>query len=168
MPTASFAGRAFATPGFRTPRHPIRPFPPVLVVYDPFLFGGPFWGFNSCWWASCDLFWPWLGFITFSSPGPTDFVSQVYESPENVYGEESQDLPQLFLKDGTVLNVTDYWLVDDLLHFTMIEQEGTTPVEHVIPFEALDLQRTIDVNTGRGFHFMLRNEPVEQYMRDHP
>ncbi len=85
-----------------------------------------------------------------------------------MYGEESQDLPQLFLKDGTVLNVTDYWLVDDLLHFTMIEQEGTTPVEHVIPFEALDLQRTIDVNTGRGFHFMLRNEPVEQYMRDHP
>jgi len=36
------------------------------------------------------------------------------------YGEERPDVPQLFLKDGTILNVTDYWLVDDQLHFTMI------------------------------------------------
>jgi hypothetical protein len=85
-----------------------------------------------------------------------------------VYGEEREDLPQLFLKDGTVLNVTDYWLVDDQLHFTMIEEEGGKPAEHMIPFDALDLQKTVDVDTGRGFRFMLRNEPLEQYVRDHP
>jgi hypothetical protein len=87
-----------------------------------------------------------------------------------VYGEERPDLPQLFLKDGTVLNVTDYWLVDDQLHFAMIEEEeyGTKPAEHVIPFDALDLQMTIDANTRRGFRFVLRNEPLEQYLRDHP
>jgi hypothetical protein len=84
------------------------------------------------------------------------------------YGEESPDLPQLFLKDGTILNVTDYWLVDDQLHFTMIEEEGGNPVEHVIPFDALDLQKSADVSKRRGFRFMLRNEPVEQYLRDHP
>jgi len=165
MQIGSYAGVGMTR--FR-PRRPIRPFPPVFVLYEsPAFLGGPFWGFNSCWWGSCDLFWPWLGYTTVSSPGPTNYVYQVYETPV-YYGEETPDLPQLFLKDGTVLNVTDYWLVDDQLHFTMIEEEGGKPVEHVIPFDALDLQRTVDVNTGRGFRFMLRNEPFEQYVRDHP
>ena len=42
------------------------------------------------------------------------------------------------------------------------------PEEQVIPFDELDLQKTVDVNTNRGFRFMLRNEPFEQYVRDHP
>jgi hypothetical protein len=92
----------------------------------------------------------------------------VYETPVYVYGEGGPDLPQLFLKDGTILNVTDYWLVDDELHFTMIEENGTKPAEHVIPFDVLDLQTTVDANTRRGFRFTLRNEPFEQYLRDHP
>jgi hypothetical protein len=159
---------SLGTARFR-PRRPIRPFPPVLVLYEfPALLGGPFWGWNSCWVASCDLFWPWLGYTTVSSPGPINYVFQPYPTPGYIYGEEGPDLPQLFLKDGTVLNVTDYWLVDDQLHFTMIEEDGGEPVEHVIPFNALDLQRTVDVNTARGFRFMLRNEPFEQYVRDHP
>jgi hypothetical protein len=124
---------------------------------------------NSCWLATCDLFWPWtLGYTTISSTGPTNYVFPVYETPVNVYGEGRVDLPQLILKDGTILNVTDYWLVDDQLHFAMIEDDSGKPVEHVIPFEALDLQTTIDVNTRRGFRFVLRNEPFEQYLRDHP
>ncbi len=158
---------ALGAGGFR-PRRPIRPFPSVLVVYEsPFLFGQPFWGLNSCW-ATCDLFLPWLDYTTVSSPGQTNYVAQEYAAPEYDYGEESPDLPQLFLKDGTILNVTDYWLVDDQLHFRMIEQYGAKPVEHVIAFDALDLQKTVDAGTRRGFHFMLRNEPVEQYLRDHP
>ncbi len=169
-PIASSAGGALGTARFRPPRRPIRPFPPVLVLYEsPFLLGGLFWGPNSCWQASCDQFWPWmLGYTTVSSPGPTNYVSQVYETPVYVYGEERPDLPQLFLKDGTILNVTDYWLVDDQLHFTMLEEDGGKPAEHVIPFDALDLQTTVDVSTRRGFRFMLRNEPFEQYLRDHP
>jgi hypothetical protein len=156
--------------GFRSPRRPIRPFPPVLVVYEsPFLLRRPFWGLNSCWWATCDLFGLWaLGYTTVSSPGPTNYISQVYEAPVYVYGEEGPDLPQLFLKDGTVLNVTDYWLVDDQLHFAMMEEVGTKPEEHVIPFDALELQTTVDANTRRGFRFILRNEPFEQYLHDHP
>jgi hypothetical protein len=155
---------------FRPPRRPIRPFPAGLLVYEPpFPFGGPLWGLDFCWWATCDLFWPWtLGYTTVSSPGPTNYVSQVYETPVYVYGEQRPDLPQLFLKDGTILNVTDYWLVDDQLHFAMIEENGAKPVEHAIPFEALDLQTTVDANTRRGFRFMLRDEPFEQYLRDHP
>lgn len=159
-------GRARVRPPFRPP---IRPFPLVLVVYAPTAFlGAPFWGLNSCWWGSCDLFWPWtFGYTTFS-PAPTNYVSQVYQTPAYIYGEERPDLPQLFLKDGTILNVTDYWLVDDQLHFTMIDEDGGKAAEHVIPFDALDFERTVAVNTGRGFRFVLRDEPFEQYVRDHP
>jgi len=159
---------AFGGAGFR-PRRPIRPFPPVLILYEsPFLLGGPFWGLNSCW-TTCDLFWPWtVDYTTVSSLGATNYMSQEFEAPVYGYGEERLDLPQLFLKDGTILNVIDYWLVDDQLHFMMIEENGTTAMEHVIPFDALDLQTTVDANTRRGFRFMLRNEPVERYLRDHP
>jgi len=161
---------ALGTAGLRPPRRPIRPFPPVLVVDEsPSLLGGPFWGLNSCWWATCDLFWSWtLGYTTVSSPGPTNYIAEVYETPVYVYGEERPDLPQLFLKDGTILNVIDYWLIDNQLHFTMIEETGRKPAEHVIPFDALDLQTTVDRNTRRGFRFTLRNEPFEQYLGDHP
>ena len=151
---------------FHPPRHPLRPFPPLLFLYES-PFGGPFFGLNSCG-ATCD-FWSWtLDYANVSSAGPANYISQVYEIPVSVYGEERADFPQLFLKDGTILNVTDYWLVDDQLHFMMIEENGTTAMEHVIPFDALDLQTTVDANTRRGFRFMLRNEPFEQYLRDHP
>src|ERR1700733_5186513 len=164
------SARALGTAGFRPPRRPIRPFPPTWVIYEsPFLLGGPFWGLNSCWWATCDLFWSWTpDSTTVSSPGPITYFSQMYETPVYAYGEGRPDLPQLFLQDGTILNVTDYWVVDDQLHFTMIEENGTKPAEHVIPFDALDLQTTVDANTRRGFRFTLRNEPVEQYLREHP
>lgn len=155
------------------PRRPIHHFPPVIVINNfPFTFGGPFWGFN-CWYANCDLLWPGMFDYTFTSPGPTTYVAQVYEAPnfygsEPDYGMERDDTPQLYLKDGTILNVTDYWLVDEQLHFMMIQEDGVKPVEEAIPFEALDLQKTVDVNTQRGFRFLLRNEPLEQYIRDHP
>jgi hypothetical protein len=57
--------------------------------------------------------------------------------------------------------------VENHLHFK-VEETGVRPVEQVIPFEELDLQKTIDANTQRGFRFLLRNEPFEQYLRDHP
>jgi hypothetical protein len=157
---------------FPPPRRPIRPFLPVFFPYGfPFIFGGPLSGFN-CWFASCDLFWPGIvDYATISSPGPVNYVSPAYEAPVvdyADYGEEAPEMPQLYLKDGSVLNVADYWLVSDQLHFTIIQEYGAQPTEEVIPFEALDLQKTVDVNTRRGFRFMLRNEPVEQYVRDHP
>jgi hypothetical protein len=155
----------------RPPLPPIRPRPPVILVYTPppVLLGGPFWQFNRCWWETCDLFWPYtFSYTSVSSPGPRNYVSQISETPVYVYGYEREDTPQLFLKDGTILNVTDYWLVDGELHFNVIQEAGTKPVEHSIPFHTLDLQKTVDANTKRGFRFMLRNEPFEQYVHDHP
>jgi hypothetical protein len=158
---------------------PIRPFPPVFPVYgSPFFFGGPFWwyganwGYNPCWWTSCYLFWNWAS--AYNAPAFYEYASRNYVTPQTydyalyVDGDYRRDLPQLYLKDGTTYSVTDYWLVNDQLHFTMIEEGGTKSVLHVIEFDELDLQTTIDVNTQRGFRFVLRNEPLEQYLRDHP
>jgi hypothetical protein len=133
------------------------------------LLGTPFWQSNFCRSSACDLFWPWtFGYSNFASPGPTTYVTQVEPSPVYVYGQQREDTPQLYLKDGTILNVTDYWVVNDQLHFTVVETPGTRPVERSIPFEALDLQKTVDANTAMGFRVMLRNEPYQQYLRDHP
>jgi len=108
------------------------------------------------------------GYATVSSSGPTNYVLQASETPVYVYGDEREDLPQLYLKDGAILNVIDYWVVDNQLHFKIIEEAGAKPVEHAVPFEELDLQKTVDANTQRGFRFLLRNAPFEQYVRDHP
>jgi hypothetical protein len=98
--------------------------------------------------------------------GPEMYEYPTATSPIFVYGEEGRELVQLYLKDGTVYNVTDYWLVNDQLHCTTVE--GASRVEHVFNFDELDLQKTIDANTARGFKFVLRNEPIEQYLKDHP
>ncbi|HKU23897.1 MAG TPA: hypothetical protein VJQ54_00420 [Candidatus Sulfotelmatobacter sp.] len=161
-------------PMYAPPRNPVippfHPKRPVIFIYNPaFALNASFWQPNFCWWTACDLFWPaTFGYTTVASPSPTNYVTQVYENPVYVYGYEREDTPQLYLKDGTVLNVTDYWVIDAQLHFTAIEQIGAKPTEHSMPFEELDLQKTIDANGARGFRFVLRNEPFEQYVRDHP
>jgi hypothetical protein len=169
---------------FRTqPAHPPRPIFPIFG--SPFFFGWPFlgfsfgwglpgyglgWGFNYCYWMDCSLFWnsqftpPTQPFYEYTPPLP---VAPTYLYPIYEYGAERRDSPQLFLKDGTVYNVSDYWRVDDQLHFTLFEP-GAKPEEHVISLDQLDLQRTINVNSARGFRFVMRDEPMEQYQRDHP
>jgi hypothetical protein len=58
--------------------------------------------------------------VPVSSWNPANYLPTAPE-PVYVYGAQPRELPQLFLNDGTVLNVGDYWLVDNQLHFTMNE-----------------------------------------------
>ncbi len=180
----------------RRPIYPQRPPFPIFPGRGfGFGFGLPFlgfgWGFNSFWGPSCGPYWGWglgcnaLPFYDYGygnygySPsenlegavenqnGPLIYENSSGPAAGYLYGGGERELAQLYLKDGTVYNVTDYWLVNDQLHFTTIDANGGQSVEHTIDFDRLDLQRTIDVNTQRGFRFVLRNEPVEQYMQDH-
>jgi hypothetical protein len=148
----------------------------IFVFSNPVFFGAPFFrfgsGFNSVWWPTCGPFWAW-GFGCNDSAlygyGSEKYVTpQPYESPVYLYGEEGRGLIGLYLKDGTVYGVIDYWFVNGDIHFTLVEEGGDRAVEHVIPFDELDLQRTIDVNTRRGFRMVLRDEPWQQYLKDHP
>jgi hypothetical protein len=162
--------RPLGTIAFRPPLRPIRPAPPIIQIYVFPLVSGTFWPSYFCWWATCDQFWA-SAFLYNAAPiSAWNHANYLPPAPEPVYvyGAQPRELPELFLNDGTVLNVTDYWLVDGELHFMMSEDERTKPTEQVISFDELDLQKTVDVNTSRGFRFMLRNEPFEQYVRDHP
>ena len=152
------------------PIHPIRRPPPLFIIYNqPFFFGQPFWQNSFCWDVECNWFWPLVpDYATISSSAPSNYVAQPPEIQVYVYGDEREDRPQLYLKDGTILNVTDYWVVDNQLHFKVIDDSSAKPVEQVIPFEELDLQKTVDANARRGFRFLLRNEPFDEYVRDHP
>ena len=176
------------------PRWSIRPFRPVFPISAPFTFGYPAFGifgarffglgfgFSSGLWPSCNFSVGWAygcnglpaydygpRYNVFSySPGISELPIETKIWPLYIYGAEGASFVQLYLKDGTVYGVIDYWLVDNQLHFKTVEENGTKVVEHVIDFDQLDLQKTVDVNTQRGFRFVLRDEPIDQYLQDHP
>jgi hypothetical protein len=82
-------------------------------------------------------------------------------------GDTTTNHPQLVFNDGTTYIVRDYWRVDDQLHFITIEEGGTKSVERTVPFSDLDLQRTSDADMARGFRLVVRDKPIEQWLRDH-
>jgi hypothetical protein len=152
---------------------------PILFPRRPVFFGAPFFafrqdfGFNYLWWINCGPLWEFgcNNWLPYEYPVQNNFTVTPplrYETPVYVYGGEDRDLVQLYLKDGTVYSVTDYWFVNSQIHFTMLDEETMQSVEQVIGFDELDLQKTINVNTRRGFRLVMRDEPMDQYLRDHP
>ena len=139
---------------------------PILLVFPrrrfwfwttPIFGYGPGYGFGPTWWNACGTFWTWQwGYICHA---PSFYVSE---------SDGGRELQRLYMKDGTVYDVTDYWLVDGQLHFTTLDESETHWIEHTVNFDDLDLQKTVEVSNQRGFRFVLRNEPVEQYLLLHP
>jgi hypothetical protein len=161
--------------GFGQPR--IHIFRPRVFFSRPFFRFGAGLGFNSLWWPTCgpSLGWAWgvafdcaplayygLAFQNYVTP-------PMYEYSEYLYGGEERDLVWLYLTDGTGYGVTDYWFVNDQVHFQTVEDDPSKAArEHVIPYEKLDVQKTVYVNTHRGFRVVVRDEPWQQYLKDHP
>lgn len=169
---ATPASRAmFLRPPGGFPQHSLPIFRRPFFNRAPFLWSWQ--AFNSSWWLYCGPIWGWEADCGdfFFSPTPTEHYLApplTYASPVYIYSPDGHQLVQLFLMDGTVYSVNDYWFVNDQIHFTMLDESGTKSVEQVIAFDDLDAQRTIDVNTQRGFRVVMRNEPMEQYLRDYP
>jgi hypothetical protein len=137
-------------------------------------YGGYYGGFYNGWgWGGA---YPGFGANTGSnlySSSPSlsaqdTAPAQTYVAPSYPTDTRSRDLVELFFKDGTVFDVMDYWVADGQLHFLTVDARGEKAVEHVVPFDTLDLQTTVDDNTSRGFKFQLRGESMEQYFRNHP
>lgn len=159
-------------PGFRFRPQSIHVFRRRVFFGAPFFRFGLGFGFNPAWSPTCGSVWGW-GFNCYPLPfyayGVENYLTpQTYEIPVYAYGAEEHDLVWLFLKNGAVYRVTDYWFVNGQTHFTMIEDDPTKPVEHVIPTNELDLQKTTYINTHRGFRIVFRDAPWQQYLRDHP
>ena len=102
---------------------------------------------------------------------PIPYVSQysvpnlVVFSPSYLFiGSASSARPQLVFKDGTAYAVSDYWKADDQLHFITVEEGGTKSVPHSVPFDSLDLEGTKQAAAAQGFRFVIRDEPIEQWL----
>ena len=118
------------------------------------------------------VFLPYYVPVPFPYPVPDPVPYPVYNfiapSPAYVFvGSASPSHPQLVFKDGTTYTVTDYWRVNDKLHFITIEEGATKSVPHAVPFGDLDVQRTTDANAAQGFRFVIRDEPIEQWLEHH-
>lgn len=153
---------------------PFRPrsinvFPRGVFAGAPFLRIELGLGVDYFWWETWDPLCVW-GLNCSVSPygyGLENYVApQPYENPSYFYGEE-RPLVWLYLKDGTVFGVPDYWFVNGQIHFITLEEGGAKSAERAIAFDELDVQKTVDVNTQRGFRVVMRDEPLEQYLRDH-
>lgn len=109
---------------------------------------------------------PFRYFVQDFTAGYSTYQSIVPFSPTYFFlPSESPRRPRLILNDGTIYTVADYWRVDDQLHFITVEESGTKSVPHTVPFGDLDVQRTTTANTAQGFRFVVRDEPIEQWLQ---
>jgi len=60
----------------------------------------------------------------------------------------------LYLKDGTMLAASDYWIADNKLHY-LVSYGG----ENTVEMNEVDLQRTVDQNGKNGVKFWLKPNP---------
>jgi hypothetical protein len=166
----AFASSAFAQAGRRVippPHPPIYRVRPVVPIFIPFRFQGSRVAFYSYRLGSGlqGIWWPECGLVVVQEYNCMAMPTYV---PIYIYGAANFERPLLAMKDGTVYSVADYWLVDGELHFITVEENGTKSAEHTVDYGELDVQKTVELDTRRGFRFVLRNEPMEQYLKDHP
>ena len=117
-------------------------------------------------------FFPSIAPVPFLYPVPysTTYAVPNFVAPSIEYvflGSSSPARLPLTFKDGTTYFVSDYWRQGDQLHFTTVEEGGTKSVPHSVSFDNLDLQRTKDTATAQGFKFLIRDQPIEQWLEQH-
>jgi hypothetical protein len=189
---AQFVGAPPHVPRF-PPRQPVFFFPFFGFggCFGPYLFGcggffgGGFFGLGYGY-GYCDPYWgcPGYGYYNggyygnqiyndstnggYENAPSNEFNPSRYayppEAPLNTGGGSSSDTSVvLFLKDGTVYAITDYWVADDKLHY--VTNYGG---ENAIDLGTIDMQRTVDVNAKRGITITLRPAPQTQAPPDAP
>lgn len=157
-------------PTFHFGPHPFHVFPHRVFI------GAPFFRSNSFWFPGCvpSLSWGWGAdcYVPPSYGPPASYFVTLppYQPPLYVYGYGAggPELIWLYMKDGAVYPATDYWFVNGQMHFTMPGEDPTKPSERVLPFDSLDVQKTVFVNSRRGFRMVMRDLPWPQYLKDHP
>jgi hypothetical protein len=85
------------------------------------------------------------------NPGP---VGSPNTNPITGNVTDSTPTVLLYLKDGTMLAASDYWIADNKLHY-LVNYGG----ENTVETDQVDLQRTVDENEKRGVKFWLKPNP---------
>ena len=176
----AFSGGPRTNAGVRSFRVPMRPGfghrRPAFGGAPFFRFAGPrFFSFDSFVlpvWPACGYLGTWefgCGAPAFYGTGFENYVTvPSYVNLPYSYSDLPPDQVWLYLKDGTAYSVDDYWFVNGQIHFTVFDEPGANLLEQVMDFDELDVQKTIDVNTRRGFRLVMRDAPWEKYLHDHP
>jgi hypothetical protein len=138
------------------------PLLPFCGFADDFYFGA---GFGGGWIDSGD------GAADISNEGQPDMDTIPPESDLSDYGalggkdstqegglagnsSVGKDQFMLVLKNGVRYAVSDYWVADGYLEYTI--SDGT---RSQVPLESLDLEATVAQNAPRGLSFVLRSAP---------
>jgi len=135
----------------------------------------PFW-YDAAW----DWSYPYYGYAAYPPPDPYLYPPSVDYSqggnanppaapvnPNSNAGANAPDASQgagaasasstppvvIYLKDGTSLSPSDYWLAQSKLHYIVNGAESAVDVDQV------DFQRTIDANDQNGVQFLLKSAP---------
>jgi hypothetical protein len=148
-----------------------------------FFGGGLFFGYGYGYGWGCDPYWGCpggynsgyyngggsYGNVIYNDSGDDGAVSNEfnpsrYANPPEAGNSESSssyisNAPEvvLYLKDGTVYALDDYWVADGKLHY--VTNYGG---ENSVDLDTIDMQRTVDVNAKRGINITLRPAPVPQ------
>lgn len=143
---------------------------PGFCSFGPGFFGLPFW---DTWGWDNDGVAPPESFGYPFSPSMSDDIEARLENQPQYYqaapfGYEYQYPPEamtapserdknaegqlllLYLSDGSVYGLTEYWVADGKLHYVT-----TYGGENAIDMSLVDVQHTVDVNAKRGVKFVL-------------
>jgi len=141
-------------------------------------FGWPWLGYwnSGLYWN--DPWWGWPGYGGYGYPASYIYGYPYVDSgsnssqPENypdtdtytppvdqsssagVSGGDSAPPILLFMKDGSVDSVRDYWISGGQIHYIFLNG-----AESAIDMDQLDLQRTVDENAKSGVQFTLKPNP---------
>jgi hypothetical protein len=88
-----------------------------------------------------------------------DNEHNVWLPPDSPAREQSaiaaeKSLTVIYLKDGTVYAVSDFWVADGKLVY-----DTSYGAENSIPIDQLDLEQTVKTNAARGVPFTLKSKP---------
>ena len=144
---------------------------------NPFFFGDPFFGYGiGSVWVPCNGYGPGLqcmaynGDYGYEQPYTSTMIggTETETQSQQIFSPYSPALPPaeenntaspnefvLYLKDGSVYVVNDYWYADGRLVYTTSNGQDT------IDLDRLDIQKTLDVNAKRGMVFTLRPAPQD-------
>ena len=155
-------------PAFSQARHWVRPHGRVFVGGHRYRWHpGAFHHYHSGMFFRYRYYDPFRYFVAdYATPSPSESI--VPFSPSYFFiPSESSSHPRLVFKDHMTYTVEDYWRVDDQLHFIASEEGGSKSVPHTVPFADLDVQATTDALEKQGFRFVVRDEPIDQWLQHH-